>query len=282
MSLAGAPISAEISLAATARQALPRRLLALIVDTLVISVLEAIVNGAFGVTQVTGGFTQLTSGGVAVYTTQTVVAWPWLTLLWLAYYAILEALFAASLGKLAAGLRVTDLEGRRVSWQKALIRNLVRPLDAVPFLYLLGGVLVLISGRHQRLGDRVAGTLVLPTRAVVSAPLAPRTIDRRAIILGAITIACLAFCAWFAYYGRPPLVIEGAKNTSEGIFNQGVSSYTLGTPRWGPGTVTYPITYETARTNQTCDGLMTLHWNWFIVGWVFSGGSARCGPRLYP
>src|SRR5438105_462198 len=282
MSLGGAPTTAPIDLAAATRQVVVRRFLALIVDTVAISLLEGIVNGVFGVTQVTEGFTQLTCGGVAVYTTQTVVAWPWLTLLWLAYYAILEGLFGASLGKLAAGLRVTDLAGRRVSWQKAVVRNLVRPLDAVPFLYLLGGVLVLFSARHQRLGDRVAGTLVLPARAVVGDPLPPRTVRRRAITVAAITAVCLGFCAWFAYYGRPPLVIESAKNTGEGMFNQGISSYTLGTPSWGSGMVTYPITYETARTNQTCSGLITLHWRWFVGGWAFSGGEAHCGPRLYP
>jgi uncharacterized RDD family membrane protein YckC len=283
MSLAGAPTAAPISLVSATRQALPKRLGALIVDAIVISLLEAIVNGTFGVTRVTSGIVpSMTTGSVASFTTQTTVDWFWLTLLWVAYYAVLEGLFGATVGKLIAGLRVTDLEGRRIGWQAAILRNLGRLLDALPFLYLLGGLLTLSSRLHQRLGDRFAGTLVVPAAAVVSPPLGANVWRRRATVLGVVTGLLLAFCAAFAYFGRPPLVIEGAKNTGTSLFGQGIGSYTLGSPRWGNGTVTYPISDQIAQTGQSCSGEITLTWNGFLAGWQIATSQGTCSPRIYP
>src|SRR5439155_644738 len=85
----------------------------------------------------------------------------------------------------------------------------------------------------------LTGTLVVPLGVVTYPPL-PSVVRRRRVIgLAAVTAVLLVLCGTFAYFGRPPLVIEGAKNTSQGIFTDGVSSYTLGSPRWGTGTVTY-------------------------------------------
>ena len=283
MTVSGTPLATANSLASATARALPRRLGALIVDALVISLLDAIVNGTFGVTRVTSGVVpSMTTGSFASFTTQTTVDWFWLTLLWVAYYAVLEGLFGATVGKRIAGLRVTDLEGRRIGWQAAILRNLGRLLDALPFLYLLGGILTLTSKQHQRLGDRFAGTLVVPTAAVISPPLPSDVLRRRAIAVAVVTALLLAFCAVFAYFGRPPLVIEGERNTSEGIFNQAVGSYTLGSPRWGTGTVTYPVSYELVRTGQNCHGLITLDWYWPLIGWVFRGGESNCSPPIYP
>src|SRR6202165_2110556 len=144
MSLAGVPVADSIDLASATGRALPRRLLALIGDTLVISRLAAIVNGTFGVTRVTSGIaTTMGSGGFTSFTTQTTVDWPWLALVWVTYYAVLEGLFGATVGKRLAGVRVTDLEGRRIGPQAAIVRNLARLLDVLPFGYLLGGLLTL-------------------------------------------------------------------------------------------------------------------------------------------
>jgi uncharacterized RDD family membrane protein YckC len=283
MSLAGAPAAVPIDLAPVTGRALPRRLLALFADTVVISILDAILNGTFGITRVTSGVaTTVGSGGYTSFTTQTTVDWLWLALLWVTYYAVLEGLFGASVGKALAGLRVTDLQSRRIGWQAVIVRNLARLIDVLPFTYVLGGVLTLATRRHQRLGDLLAGTVVVPVAAVTGPALLPGARRRRVIGVTAVTLVLLAFCAAFAYFGRPPLVIEGAKNTGNGIFSGGVSSYTLGSPQWGTGTVTYPITYELARTSQTCRGFITLNWNWSQAGWVFGSGENQCSPRIYP
>lgn len=280
MSLAAAPTA---GLVPATGHALPKRLGALVIDILMISLLDAIVNGTFGVTRVTGGAAPtMASGGFSSFTTQTTVDWPWLTLLWVAYYAVLEALFGATVGKRLAGVRVTDLDGRRIGWRPALYRNLGRLLDALPFLYLLGGIVALNSRRHQRLGDRFAGTLVVPVSAVVG-PLPPSGVQRRrAVALAAVTALLVVCCAGFAYYGRPPLVVEGARNAGEMFFGQPIGNYSLGSPRWGTGTVTYPISYQISQTLQTCTGEITLVWSGFPPGWHLGSGQSDCSPRSYP
>ena len=283
MSQAEASLAAAEPIQTMTGGALPRRLLALIADTLVISLLDQIVNSTFGVARVTSGIaTTMGSGGFTSFTTQTTVDWPWLALLWVTYYAVLEGLFGATIGKGLAGLRVTDVGGRRIGPQAAIVRNLARLIDVLPFAYLLGGILTLATRQHQRLGDRLAGTVVVPAVAVGSPPLPPDVRRRRAIGIGAASVVLLVLCAGFAYFGRPALVIEGAKNMSTGIFSDGVSSYRLGSPSWATGRVTYPITYAIERTSQTCQGLIVLDWNWSAGGWEFSSGETKCSPRIYP
>jgi len=50
-----------------------------------------------------------------------------------------------------------------MSWGQAIVRNLLRIVDQLPAAipYLLGAVLILNSSRRQRLGDRLAGTVVV-------------------------------------------------------------------------------------------------------------------------
>jgi len=68
-------------------------------------------------------------------------------------------------GKRVAGIRVLRDGGAPVDFRSSAIRNLLRVADIVPGFYLLGGLLILVSGRNQRLGDLAAGTLVTRERA---------------------------------------------------------------------------------------------------------------------
>ena len=151
----------------------------------------------------------------------------------------------------------------------------------LPFAYLLGGAIVLASRNHQRLGDRLAGTVVVPGSAVTSAPLDRAAVLKRSIGLAAGVVILLAFCAWFAYFGRPPLVIEGWRNTGDFIFRQPVSTYQLGSGRFAGGSVSYPISYRVASTDQTCKGEVTLRWSWG-QGWLPGDAIINCTPRIYP
>jgi len=78
-------------------------------------------------------------------------------------FALLEALLAATIGKLALGLRVVRYDGRACGWLAALKRNILRPVDALPFLipYLVGLGTAGLSHKRQRLGDAFAKTLVV-------------------------------------------------------------------------------------------------------------------------
>jgi uncharacterized RDD family membrane protein YckC len=69
-----------------------------------------------------------------------------------------------TVGKKLLGLRVIQRSGVRIGFHHAALRNLARPVDRLPLLYLVGGVTALLSGSTQRLGDMLAGTLVVRER----------------------------------------------------------------------------------------------------------------------
>ena len=64
-------------------------------------------------------------------------------------------------GKLLNGLRVVRLEGQPVNFVTSVIRNVIRPIDFLPTTYLLGAVVILATKKNQRIGDVVAGTLIV-------------------------------------------------------------------------------------------------------------------------
>jgi len=66
-------------------------------------------------------------------------------------------------GKRLLGLRVVRTDGAPVGLLESLARNLLRAIE-VPLLYAPGVVAVAATSRHQRLGDLVAGTLVVRER----------------------------------------------------------------------------------------------------------------------
>jgi uncharacterized RDD family membrane protein YckC len=87
------------------------------------------------------------------------------TVLWLAYMTWMEAKNGASIGKRARGLRVVMEDGEPVTPEAALTRNLMRFLDAFPYVvpYVVGAYAISNSPKMQRFGDRVAETMVVLT-----------------------------------------------------------------------------------------------------------------------
>jgi uncharacterized RDD family membrane protein YckC len=53
------------------------------------------------------------------------------------------------------------LDGGRYGWKAVLLRNVLRIVDGLPVLYIVGLVTVAVTQRNQRLGDLAAGTLVV-------------------------------------------------------------------------------------------------------------------------
>ncbi|RME23093.1 MAG: RDD family protein [Deltaproteobacteria bacterium] len=64
-------------------------------------------------------------------------------------------------GKRVFGLRVVTVEGHPPGVLPAMIRNMVRLVDVMPGVYGIGSLAMMLSPRAQRLGDRVAGTVVI-------------------------------------------------------------------------------------------------------------------------
>jgi len=90
---------------------------------------------------------------------------------WLGYFIAFETLWRGrTLGKAALGLRVVTKEGAPVRFRHAAIRGLLGLVD----FFVAGGffavVFILFTRDNQRLGDLVAGTLVLRERSALAAP----------------------------------------------------------------------------------------------------------------
>jgi uncharacterized RDD family membrane protein YckC len=79
--------------------------------------------------------------------------------LWGGYFILFETLWQGQTpGKRAARIRVVREDGRSVGIPQATMRSLLRAVDDILFV---GVFLILFSKREKRIGDWVAGTLVI-------------------------------------------------------------------------------------------------------------------------
>ncbi len=95
------------------------------------------------------------------------------------YGAFMETYYnGRTLGKMMTGIRVTSVDGSAINAGKATLRNFFRLLDSMPIvnpalvfgvpdvfwpipLFAVGLVSMTISRKYQRIGDLVAGTIVI-------------------------------------------------------------------------------------------------------------------------
>lgn len=78
----------------------------------------------------------------------------------LVYYIVMEATQGATVGKMLLKLRVVKTDGSPISWKEAIIRTLLRIIDGL-FVYIVAAIFMATSPLKQRLGDRVANTVVV-------------------------------------------------------------------------------------------------------------------------
>ena len=78
-----------------------------------------------------------------------------------AYFIFMEAYVGWTIGKRLLSIRVVDEAGNKIGLSKSLLRNLLRLVDGLPALNILGIVLIACSAEGQRFGDRVAKTYVI-------------------------------------------------------------------------------------------------------------------------
>ena len=102
-------------------------------------------------------------------------AWTWgaaimlLTafVLYAGYYALFEIFWNGQTpGKRLVRIRVIGDSGRPITVYEAVVRNLLRVVDQFPGLYVVGIIAVFVTARNQRLGDVVAGTVVVHEKAM--------------------------------------------------------------------------------------------------------------------
>lgn len=83
-------------------------------------------------------------------------------LLYFGYFALFEILWGGQTpGKRAIGIRVIKETGRPLSASETLARNLMRIVDQLPGFYGVGVLVALFNFRNQRIGDFVAGSIVV-------------------------------------------------------------------------------------------------------------------------
>jgi uncharacterized RDD family membrane protein YckC len=83
-------------------------------------------------------------------------------LLYYGYYAAFESIWVGQTpGKRALGIRVISVSGQPITPFAAILRNLLRIVDQMPGIYAVGVLSIFFTARNQRLGDLVAGTVVV-------------------------------------------------------------------------------------------------------------------------
>ncbi|HJT65531.1 MAG TPA: RDD family protein [Pyrinomonadaceae bacterium] len=90
---------------------------------------------------------------------------------YLAYYVVLEALWSRTPGKFLQGLVVRKLDGSRCDWPAAVIRGSLRIVEVNPLLLggLPAGLVIIATERKQRIGDLLAGTVVVSNKLIWTA-----------------------------------------------------------------------------------------------------------------
>lgn len=140
----------------SSKAGLALRFVAVLLDAVIVFFPAGIVVGLLS----GGGYTHTGNGSAnAGIVVAGKAAWLLLALA-LGYYVVCEALTGATLGKRMVGIRVVGEDGEDPTVGAAVVRNLLRLVDAL-FFYLVGAIFALSSPLGQRLGDRAAHTVVV-------------------------------------------------------------------------------------------------------------------------
>ncbi len=83
-----------------------------------------------------------------------------------AFYSLLSEQFfnGQTVGKRVVGIKVISLNGNQASFGQYLTRWLFRLVDMWMFGFVLATIMVAVTERHQRIGDLIAGTVLVKTK----------------------------------------------------------------------------------------------------------------------
>lgn len=136
------------------------RIVAIIVDLIILSVVSFIIALPFGTLTLTFPFmfsyTRSLAPSNAIFVPSEVLY----ILLMLLYFTYFEGTSGQTLGKKIKGIKVVKENGDPPSLVDALIRTILRIIDGIAF-YLVGFIVIQVSEKKQRLGDKAAGTIVV-------------------------------------------------------------------------------------------------------------------------
>lgn len=140
-----------------------RRVLAYIIDTILLNIAVSVVGGFLGLGMGASMMMLNPEQANGIYSS-TIVLSSLLSLVasWL-YFALMESSkLQATVGKLAVGVIVTDLHGNRISFLRATGRYFAKILSGL--ILMIGYIMVAFTERKQGLHDMLASTLVWKTR----------------------------------------------------------------------------------------------------------------------
>lgn len=130
-----------------------RRAAGLIIDGILLFTADVLIGAAVGVLVTAAGAADRGAASLAVYPFEIVAAWMYAALM-------ISSSNQATLGQMALGIKVTDLNGQRLTFGRATGRHFASWLSTL--LCWVGGYLfVFFTSRQQTLHDLIAGTVVV-------------------------------------------------------------------------------------------------------------------------
>lgn len=147
----GEPIAQECA-------SIPRKLVAFLIDMMLFTILSGVLLAIMM-------FLTLTIPNPDILSPELASGiWIILTIIIILFYLILMEKNGKTIGKIVMRLRVVAEDTQKpISYQQSILRNLFLVADMIPFILpgLLGLIVSVKSDRKQRIGDMVAGTIVI-------------------------------------------------------------------------------------------------------------------------
>ncbi|GCF11924.1 RDD family protein [Dictyobacter arantiisoli] len=260
------------------------------IDVVVLTSLQIWISSIFGTLDPLGDHYQSDGNGLSVFMPGVpTISSIWLYVIAFLYFFVQEALCGITVGKFVLRLHVISARGERLTLVAALLRNLVRFIDCLPMFYIVGLISGFFSPTFQRLGDRLAHTVVVPVNLTPTLAYPLSTVLKRGVILCIGMLIFMGFCLNYMYYSRPSLVLTGWANVNNSyryqaaaippcgkveqrfgdyVLNHPIQMTSISAPQWHDGLVSYTIHYD---TTIPCQGQVTMHWNgFFSSGWSVS------------
>lgn len=138
------------------------RVVAYLIDAVVLTIAQFVIFAVFGVSML--GADSMDPDAANVFaTTGGVLAYTIIMIGSILYFVLMESSSKqGTLGKMALGLIVTDTQGRRISFGRALGRYFAKILSGL--ILLIGYIMIAFTERKQGLHDMIASTYVLKGR----------------------------------------------------------------------------------------------------------------------
>jgi uncharacterized RDD family membrane protein YckC len=136
-----------------------------IVSAIIDGIITGVVVGVLAMVLSFGSFSMV---GMQRWGSMSPWAWMWMPWMWvlslipLSYYIYFEGTSGQTIGKKVMNIRVVKADGSPCDFVSAFLRNILRFIDSL-VIGLVGIIVIAVTEKRQRIGDIVAGTVVVKT-----------------------------------------------------------------------------------------------------------------------